>query len=234
MRIDKNRKIPVTVFLRALGLGDRRAASASFFGEDRAHRGHSGPKTATNSEEEGLLETYRKLRPGEPPTVESAQSHLNSLFFDARRYDLSRVGRYKYEQEAGALPARIAGHVAARDIVDPADRRAAGRSGRDGDRAEASRAAEAAGVMPLCYLTVDEQRGEGRSPTAWWTRRSFSRFDPAECGINEKVSFAELRDILDETGERGGAEGGLCAENHDELIPKHSHRWTTSSPPSTI
>ena len=97
VRIDKNRKIPVTVFIRALGLGDD-AKIRDFFGEDERIEATIA-KDSTKSEEEGLLETYRKLRPGEPPTVESASSHINGLFFDPRRYDLSRFGRYKISAE---------------------------------------------------------------------------------------------------------------------------------------
>ena len=91
VRIDKNRKLPVTVLIRALGLSSD-IQIKEFFGEDERILATLDKDTTTNVEE-GLLETYRKLRPGEPPTVESAQSHLNNLFFDPRRYDLSRFGR---------------------------------------------------------------------------------------------------------------------------------------------
>ncbi len=96
VRIDKNRKLPVTTFIRALGLGTNDEI-VNFFGEDAMLRA-TLDKDSTKNTEEALLEVYRKLRPGEPPTVESAQSHLDALFFDARRYDLSRVGRYKYNK----------------------------------------------------------------------------------------------------------------------------------------
>ena len=106
VRIDKNRKLPVTTFIRALGLGTNDEI-VNFFGEDAMLRA-TLDKDSTKNTEEALLEVYRKLRPGEPPTVESAQSHLDALFFDARRYDLSRVGRYKYNKKL-AISLRISG-----------------------------------------------------------------------------------------------------------------------------
>ena len=115
VRIDKNRKLPVTTFIRALGLSSD-AQILEFFGED-ARIQATIEKDSTNNTEEALLEVYRKLRPGEPPTVDSAQSHLNALFFDARRYDLSRVGRYKYNKKLG-IASRINGHIVAEPIIN--------------------------------------------------------------------------------------------------------------------
>ena len=106
----------MTTFLRALGLGTD-AQIREFFGDDDRIEA-SLTKDVTQSEEEGLLETYRKLRPGEPPTVESAQSHLNSLFFDDRRYDLSRFGRYKINKKL-AIAGRLKGFSPMRDVIDP-------------------------------------------------------------------------------------------------------------------
>jgi len=213
VRIDKNRKIPVTVFLRALGLGDD-ARIRDFFGEDERIEATLA-KDPTTSEEEGLLETYRKLRPGEPPTVESAQSHLNSLFFDARRYDLSRFGRYKMNQKL-ALAKRIAGHVAARDIIAPLTGELLVAAGEKVTK-EAAAAAEAAGVS-LVYLTVDDREVKVFTNGTVDAKEFFS-FDPAECGINERVSFAELRAILDET-ENVEEQKELLRRNHDKLISK--------------
>ena len=213
VRIDKNRKIPVTVFLRALGLGDD-ARIRDFFGEDERIEATLA-KDPTTSEEEGLLETYRKLRPGEPPTVESAQSHLNSLFFDARRYDLSRFGRYKMNQKL-ALAKRIAGHVAARDIIAPLTGELLVAAGEKVTK-EAAAAAEAAGVS-LVHLTVDDREVKVFTNGTVDAKEFFS-FDPAECGINERVSFAELRAILDET-ENVEEQKELLRRNHDKLISK--------------
>lgn len=116
VRIDKNRKLPVTAFIRALGLGSDQEI-LDFFGEDERMIA-TIQRDNTKTTEEALLEVYRKLRPGEPPTVESAQSHLDGLFFDARRYDLSRVGRYKYNKKL-AIGARITGKVLAEPVINP-------------------------------------------------------------------------------------------------------------------
>ena len=116
VRIDKNRKLPVTVLCRALGLSTNEDI-LNFFGDDERILA-TLEKDTTKNQEEGLLEVYRKLRPGEPPTVESATSQLNMLFFDPRRYDLSRFGRYKMNKKL-SLARRIIGFVAAENVVDP-------------------------------------------------------------------------------------------------------------------
>ncbi|MDO4567036.1 MAG: DNA-directed RNA polymerase subunit beta, partial [Oscillospiraceae bacterium] len=115
VRIDKNHKMPVTVFLRALGLGSN-SEIIDLFGENELLL-TTLEKDSTTNVEEGLLETYRKLRPGELPTVDGARSHLNNLFFDPRRYDLSRFGRYKYNKKLSLVP-RIYGHELAQDVID--------------------------------------------------------------------------------------------------------------------
>src|SRR5699024_8832761 len=117
VRIDKNRKLPVTTFLRALGLGSDDQIR-QFFGETEPKIVATLEKDITHNTEEGLLECYRKLRPGEPPTVENSRSHFNALFFDPRRYDLARFGRFKMNNKL-ALARRIAGYKAAADVVAP-------------------------------------------------------------------------------------------------------------------
>ena len=116
VRIDKNRKIPVTVFLRALGLGTD-AEILDYFGDDARIKA-TLEKDTTSSVEEGLLEVYRKLRPSGPPAGESSQTHINNLFFDTRRYDMSRVGRYKYNKKL-AISQRITGAVLAQPVANP-------------------------------------------------------------------------------------------------------------------
>lgn len=116
VRIDRNRKMPVTVLIRALGFGTD-ASITELFGED-ARLIATMEKDTTTSVDEGLLEIYRKLRPGEPPTVESASSLIQNLFFDPKRYDLARVGRYKFNKKL-RLSARIVGHVSADTLVNP-------------------------------------------------------------------------------------------------------------------
>ena len=116
VRIDKNRKLPITVFLRALGLGTD-SDIIEMFGDDKRIKA-TFEKDSCKSVEDGLIEVYRKLRPSEPPTIESAQTHLNNLFFDPRRYDMSRVGRYKYNKKLN-LAGRITGRVLTQPVVNP-------------------------------------------------------------------------------------------------------------------
>jgi DNA-directed RNA polymerase subunit beta len=115
VRIDKNRKIPATALIRALGKGTDDDIF-DLFGEDERLVQTVAQKDATKNNEEALLEVYKKLRPGEPPTVESAQNHIDTLFFDAKRYDLSRFGRYKYNKKLG-VASRIVGHKAGQPII---------------------------------------------------------------------------------------------------------------------
>ena len=210
VRIDKNRKLPVTVLLRALGMGSD-AQIREFFGEDERILA-TLDKDTTHNEEEGLLETYRKLRPGEPPTVESAQTHLNNLFFDPRRYDMSRFGRYKMNKKL-ALARRITGFVAARDIIAPLTGElliAAGEKiGRE--------AAEAAGVSVAFIMADDRERKVITNGTV--DAQNFFNFDVLECGINERVTFAEVKAILDATSDEA-EQKELLVKNHDRLISK--------------
>ena len=117
VRIDKNRKIPLTTFLRSLGIGTNEEIE-EVFGPDERLTQTIMQKDQTANREEALLEVYKKLRPGEPPTVDSAVTHLNNLFFDAKRYDLSRFGRYKYNKKLG-VGSRLSGHRLSRPVVNP-------------------------------------------------------------------------------------------------------------------
>ena len=212
-RIDKNRKLPVTVLLRALGMGSD-AQIREFFGEDERILA-TLDKDTTHNEEEGLLETYRKLRPGEPPTVESAQTHLNNLFFDPRRYDMSRFGRYKMNKKL-ALARRITGFVAARDIIAPLTGELLIAAGEKISR-EAAEAAEAAGVSVAFIMADDRERKVITNGTV--DAQNFFNFDVLECGINERVTFAEVKAILDATSDEA-EQKELLVKNHDRLISK--------------
>lgn len=117
VRIDKNRKIPLTTFIRALGIGTNDEIDTVFNNDPRL-KATIMQKDATTTTDAGLIEVYKKLRPGEPPTVDSAITHLNNLFFDARRYDLCRFGRYKYNKKLG-IASRLAGHTLSRPVVNP-------------------------------------------------------------------------------------------------------------------
>ena len=213
VHIDKNRKIPVTTFLRAMGLGTD-AQIREFFGDDERIEA-SLTKDVAKNEEEGLLETYRKLRPGEPPTVESAQTHLNNLFFDDRRYDLSRFGRYKLNKKL-AIGQRIKGFVAMRDIIAPLTGELLISKGET-IRAEAAEAIERAGVS-VVYLDIEGREVKVVS-NGMVTANDFLSFDAAEYGIDEKVSFGELQKILEVEDVEEQKE--LLVKNRDLLIPRH-------------
>ncbi|MGN8937050.1 DNA-directed RNA polymerase subunit beta [Bittarella sp. HCP28S3_D9] len=214
VRIDKNRKIPVTVFIRALGLG-RNSEIIDFFGEDPKIMA-TLDKDTTDSVEEGLLETYRKLRPGEPPTVDSAQTHIDNLFFDARRYDLSKVGRYKYNKKL-ALASRITGQKLAEPAIDPLTGELLCEPGVAIKREVAERI-ERSGLDTV-VLDV-EGRPVKCISNGMVNIADFVDFDCAELGIREKVRFAVLREIL-EAAQSDDEKRELIRERKDDLVPKH-------------
>ena len=220
VRIDKNRKLPVTTFLRALGLGSD-AQIIEMFGETELMQA-TILKDITKSTEEGLLEVYRKLRPGEPATTENSQQHIESLFFDPRRYDLSRVGRYKYNKKLG-LQNRIVGRVLSQPIIDPATGELLAEAGEKIDAARALEL-ENKGVKEA-FITVDDH-GEQKEVKIITNQMvdirayvKLSEEDLAECGINENVRYTVLQEILAETkGKKEPLKEALKAR-HDELIP---------------
>ena len=211
VRIDKNRKLPVTVLCRALGLSSDEDI-LNYFGEDERILA-TLEKDTTKNREEGLLEVYRKLRPGEPPTVESATSQINMLFFDPRRYDLSRFGRYKMNKKL-ALARRIIGHVAADNVVAPLTGEIMIEAGSKITRAMAEQA-DAAGVS-LVTLRIDDKDVKVIT-NGCVDAQAFFSFDVKECGINERCSFEEIRKILDTTSDVEEQKELLC-RNHDQLI----------------
>ena len=213
VRIDKNRKLPVTVLLRALGMGSNQQI-LDFFGEDERILATLEKDTTTN-EEEGLLETYRKLRPGEPPTVDSAQSHLAALFFDERRYDLSRFGRYKMNKKL-SLARRIENGVAAQDVIAPLTGEILISKGEKITRPMAE-AADAAGVS-VVWLNVDGKEVKVITNGSVDAQPFFS-FDVKEAGINERCNFSQIRAILDATDDPE-EQKKMLEENHDKLISK--------------
>ena len=217
VRIDKNRKIPITVFIRALGLGTD-SELLEYFGNDQRIKA-TIEKDPCKTTEEALLEVYRKLRPSEPPTIESAQSHLNALFFDARRYDLSRVGRYKYNKKLG-LSNRLQGQKLAAPIANPLTGEVMFDEGKVLSREEAVKA-ENAGVT-VAYVTVEGQEEPVKIIANGMVDIScYVDFDAKkECGINEKVRFSVLAEIL-ETAQTPDELKDALREREDELIPKH-------------
>ncbi len=217
VRIDKNRKLPITVFIRALGLGTD-AELLDYFGNDERIRATIEKDPCKNTEE-ALLEVYRKLRPSEPPTVESAQAHINALFFDARRYDMSRVGRYKYNKKLG-MANRLAGHELAMPIANPMTGELMADEGTVVSRAKAMEI-EDAGVS-VAYVRVENREepvkiiSNGMVDIA-----QYVSFDAkAECGIKEKVRFSVLSEILENAADEEALKEAIRTRI-DELVPKH-------------
>ena len=232
VRIDKNRKIPLTTFIRALGIGTN-AEIEERLGSDTRLSETITQRDQTQNTEEALLEVYKKLRPGEPPTVDSAITHLNNLFFDAKRYDLCRFGRYKYNKKLG-IGSRLAGHMLSKPVVNPLTGEIMADAGEilNYDRAMEI---EAAGVYEA-FVKV-ELRETVTSPTGEVTHKveekevkiigngmvdisNYVNFDAAAYGINEKVSFRILKEILEESDSEEEIIENVKLRA-DELIPKH-------------
>ena len=215
VRIDKNRKVPITVFLRALGLGTN-AEIIEKFGDDQRIKATFEKDTA-NSVEEGLIEVYRKLRPSEPPTVESAQTHINNLFFDPRRYDMSRVGRYKYNKKLG-MSNRLPGQTLADHIVNPRTGEIIAKRGDTIDRDKALEI-ENAGVKEA-FVVGEEGKSVKVLSNGMVDINAYVDFDCDELGIKEKVSFDVLCEILDSTTDEKELKKAIANSVH-ELVPNH-------------
>ena len=219
VRIDKNRKIPATTLIRALGKGTDDDIY-DMFGEDERIRQTINEKDTTKNTEEALLEVYKKLRPGEPPTVESAQNHLNSLFFDAKRYDLSRFGRYKYNKKLG-ISGRITDRKLAAPVINPMTGEIMAEEGQL-IKSDLALEIEQAGVMEV-LITAEEKEniikvvGNGMVDIKPYLP---SGLDPLKYGINEKVSCNVLKDILDTSNSDEELKEALAAKA-DRLVPKH-------------
>ena len=225
VRIDKNRKLPVTVLCRALGLSSNEDI-LNYFGEDERILA-TLEKDTTKNREEGLLEVYRKLRPGEPPTVESATSQIDMLFFDPRRYDLSRFGRYKMNKKL-SLARRIMNHVAAENVVDPFTGEILVEADKKIDRKLAEQI-DAVGV-DLVVLKIDDPMKDQPHNVKVITNGcvdaqaiidnyypAFKGVDVKECGINERCCLKELRKILDNASSAEEVMESL-KKDHDLLI----------------
>ena len=214
VRIDKNRKIPITTFVRALGV-DTNQAIRDMFG-DFEHVDATLEKDNTQNHEEALLEVYKKLRPGEPFQIEGAQSLLNGLFFDSRRYDISRVGRYKYNKKLD-IAARIAGHKAFDAIINPMTGELMVEPGEHITAEKAEQCANA-GVSSV-YLDIEGKPVKVFS-NGMVDINNFIDFDATDLGVNEKVSFAVLKDILENNTTEEDIKLAI-KERIDDLIPKH-------------
>ena len=212
VRIDKNRKLPVTTLVRALGLGTD-AQILDYFGEDERILA-TLEKDVTKNEAEGLIECYKKLRPGEPPTVESAQNQIDMLFFDPRRYDLSKFGRYKMNRKL-SLARRIEYFTAAENVIAPLTGEILITAGEQITREKALEA-DNAGVS-VVWLDVEGKKVKVVTNGCVDAQPFFS-FDVTECGINERCNFAQIRQILDETDGDVEKQKQLLEERHDQLI----------------
>ncbi len=216
VRIDRNRKMPVTVLIRALGFGTD-AQITELFGEDERLM-VTMEKDTTKSTDDGLLEIYRKLRPGEPPTVESAQSLITNLFFDPKRYDMARVGRFKFNKKL-RLSNRICGFVSAQTIADPETGELIVAEG-DVITKETALALEKAWVNDI-VLDVDGKKTKVIS-NGMVDLRDYVDYNPREYGIYERVRGIVLKEIMEEYPDMNSDEFKQALyDKRDELIPRH-------------
>ena len=217
VRIDRARKLPITLILRALGYGTDQEI-VDLLGEDERLMATLQRGDNAHSRDEGLIEIYKRQKPGEPPTRESAQSLFNSLFFDAKRYDLMRVGRYKFNKKL-SLATRIQGQVTDADIADPRTGEVLARAGETISR-EKARQIQNAGVN-----AVDVRLEGGRVHRVvgnhFVDAAQYLPFDPKEAGVQENVLYPVLTEILDACGDDEKLLRETVRARAHDLVPKH-------------
>ena len=220
VRIDKNRKIFITTFIRALGLGTDDEIR-EFFGNDERIEA-TIERDETKNQGEALMEVFKRLRPGEPVTLESAQQLLDNLFFDPRRYDISRVGRYKYNKKL-AIAARLAGCKLAEPVIAPLTGEILAEAGEVVTKAKAMEI-ERAGVM-VAVADVEGKKvkiiSNGMVDPMDYVSEGVTKEELLEAGINEKVRFQIITEIVDECGDDKEALLEQLRLRHDDLIPNH-------------
>ena len=223
VRIDKNRKIPITTLIRILGCSTN-ADIREFFGvDDRIEA--TLEKDNTKNAEEALIEIYKKLRPGEPPTLSSAQTHIEGMFFDERRYDLSRVGRYKYNKKL-AISDRIRGFKLAAPIINDLTGEIIAEEGELMTKQRALEV-EQAGAK-VAYVSVEGREEPVKvisnhmvDSVPYFAELGYTKEELLEIGINEHVRYTVLTELLSEVAEMSKEEGLAYIESKaDELIPK--------------
>ena len=226
VRVDRTRKVPVTVLIRALGIGTNREI-IDLFGEEPKLI-DTMAKDASESYQDGLLELYKKIRPGEPLSVDSAESLIRSMFFDARRYDLAKVGRYKFNKKL-LLKNRIEGKILAEDVVDKETGEIIAEAGMTLDRETCDRIQNTGCIYVNVRGKVDAENTEGRIVRVLSNRMvdlgAFVSFDPKEADVHELVYYPALKELLSEN--EGASEDELKAvirKNLSLLIPKHITR----------
>ena len=217
VRVDRTRKVPVTVLVRALGIGTN-AEIKELFGEEPKILKTLEKDTATNYQE-GLKKLYEKIRPGEPLSVDSAESLINSMFFDARRYDLAKVGRYKFNKKL-MFRNRIAGHRLAQDVLDPSTGETIFEAGVRLTKEQADTIQNAA--VPYVYVETEEKEVKVLS-SMMVDITSFVDVDPQEVGVTELVYYPALEKILEEYDDIDEIKAQI-RKNINELIPKHITR----------
>ncbi len=214
VRVDRTRKVPITVLIRALGIGTNEEI-VQLFGEEPKILASFGKDTA-ESYQEGLLELYKKIRPGEPLAVESAESLIMSMFFDPRRYDLAKVGRYKFNKKL-SLKNRISGQELAEDVVDVSTGEILAEEGTRVDRELADKIQNAA--IPYVWIYAEERKVKVLS-NMMVDLTSFVDADPLELGVKEQVYYPCLEKILEEYEDLEDIKSAIRRDIHD-LIPKH-------------
>ena len=215
VRVDRTRKVPITVLIRALGFGTN-AEITELFGEEPKILASFGKDTAENYQE-GLLELYKKIRPGEPLAVDSAESLITSMFFDARRYDLAKVGRYKFNKKL-ALKNRISGQKAAEAVVSPLTGEVLVEEGQLITRELAEAIQNAA--VPYVWVQGEERKIKVLS-NMMVDLRAVVDIDPKEVGVTEAVFYPVLAGLLEETAGDVEELKDAIRRNINELIPKH-------------
>ncbi len=215
VRVDRTRKVPITVLIRALGVGTNDEIRELFGDEPKIEASFS--KDVSTNYQEGLLELYKKIRPGEPLSVESAESLINAMFFDPRRYDLAKVGRYKYNKKL-ALRNRIRHHILAEDVVDTSTGEILATAGTKVSAELADQIQNAA--IPYVYIQTEEKNVKILS-NMMVDITSFVDCNPRELGITEDVYYPVLAQILEEYSEDPEELAEAIRKNVHELIPKH-------------
>ena len=225
VRIDKNRKIPVTILIRALGI-ETDAEMLSLFGEDpkmistleKDTMRSEAEKNGTSASDEALKEMYKKLRPGEPPLIESAQILINNLFFDPKRYDLAGVGRYKFDKKL-AIAYRVVGKTLSRPAISPITGEIVAEAGQLVDDTIAD-AIERSGVTEVYIALNDEKELKIFSNGTVWPESVFG-FDLSEAGVKEKANLGVMLEIMQECGGDRDAVIEAARRRIAELCPKH-------------
>ena len=218
VRVDRTRKVPVTVLVRALGFGTNEQIREIFGDEPKIEA--SLAKDPSENYQDGLLELYKKIRPGEPLSVDSAESLLNSMFFDPRRYDLAKVGRYKFNKKLH-FQNRIKGHTLAEDVVDMATGEVLAQAGAVVDKGLAVSIQDAG--VPYVYIQGPDRNYKVLS-NMMVDLSAHVDFDPKEVGITELVYYPVLKTILEEAGADREEQKERIRQNLGDLIPKHITR----------